>query len=295
MKFGAVLPTCEIGNDPTALRDFAQAAEELGYDHLLLYDHVLGAEHRDREPALEGPYDENDAFHEPMTLFAYLAAVTSRIELATGVLILPQRQTVLVAKQAAELALLSEGRFRLGVGSGWSPVEYRALGIPFEDRGPRLEAQVELMRQLWSEPVLDHEDDYHRIDRAGLLPRPAAPIPIWFGGMGSRPIRRAARLGDGFTFGGTHESIRARALLLREELVKQGRADAPFGCETQIGYGHGPEIWHKALARWEDVGLTHFSVRTMSTGSSWSREPDPGLTTVADHIAGLERFVSELR
>ena len=295
MKFGVVLPTCEIGNDPIAVRDFAQTAEELGYSRLVLYDHVLGAEHRNREPALEGPYDESDAFHEPMVLLGYLAAVTKRIELATGVLVLPQRQTALVAKQAAELSLLSGGRFSLGVGTGWNWVEYAALGVPFEDRGRRFEAQIELMRRLWTEPVLDHEDPYHRIERAGILPRPVEPIPIWCGGMGLRPIRRAARIADGFTFGGTHESIRKRAHRLREELAARGRADAAFGCETVIGFGHGPDAWRSALERWQQVGLTHFSVRTMSTGSEWSREPDPGFTTPAEHIASLERFISELR
>jgi len=205
LELGAVLPTCEIGNDPDAIRDFAQTAEGLGYSHLLIYDHVLGAAHEDRDPPLTGPYTEADAFHEPMVLLGYLAAVTSRIELATGVLILSQRQTALVAKQAAELAILSRGRFRLGVGSGWNPVEYESLGVPFEGRGERLEAQVDLMRRLWSEPLLDHEDAFHRIDRASILPRPERPIPIWFGGMGKRPISRAARIGDGFTFGGINQ------------------------------------------------------------------------------------------
>jgi probable F420-dependent oxidoreductase len=295
VELGAVLPTCEIGNDPGAIRDFAQTAEGLGYSHLLIYDHVLGAVHEDRDPPLTGPYTEADAFHEPMVLLGYLAGVTSRIELATGVLILSQRQTALVAKQAAELAILSRGRFRLGVGSGWNPVEYEALGVPFEGRGERLEAQVELMRRLWSEPLLDHEDAFHRIDRASILPRPERPIPIWFGGMGKRPIRRAARIGDGFTFGGINRPIREAAAQLREELARYGRGDAPFGVETQVGFGLGPDAWRQAVERWMPLGLTHLSLRTMSTAANWIREPDPGFTSPAEHIAALDRFASELR
>ena len=295
MKFGAVLPTNEIGNDPIVIRDYAQTAEGLGYSHLLLYDHVIGAEHRDREPALVGPYSERDAFHEPLMLLAHLAAVTQRIELATGVLILPQRQTALVAKQAGELSILSGGRFRMGVGTGWNWVEYDALGVPFEDRGARLEAQVELMRRLWSEPLVDHTDPYHRIERASILPRPAEPIPIWFGGMGPRPIDRAARIGDGFIFGTAHESALGLAARLREALAREGREQSDFGCEALIGYGLGEDVWHRAIELWRPHGLTHLTVRTLSTGTRWNREPDPGLTTPQEHIAALERFIGELR
>ena len=168
MKLGAVFPTTEIGTDPIVIRDFAQTAEDLGYSHILIYDHVLGAPHDDREPRLMGPYTENDAFHEPFVLLAYLAAATTRIELATGVIILPQRQTALVAKQAIELDLLSSGRFRLGVGLGWNFVEYEALGVPYAGRGARMEEQLEVIRRLWREPIVDFDGAHHRIDRAGL-------------------------------------------------------------------------------------------------------------------------------
>lgn len=295
MKFGAVLPTCEIGNDPIVIRDYAQTAEGLGYSHLLLYDHVISAEHRDRTPALVGPYGETDAFHEPIVLLAHLAAVTQRIELATGVLILPQRQTALLAKQAAELSILSGGRFRMGVGTGWNWVEYEALGVPFEDRARRFDAQIEVLRRLWSEPLVDHEGPFHRIQRAAIVPRPTSPIPIWFGGMGSQPIRRAARIGDGFIFGTAHESALRWAAMLREALASEGRSEAGFGCEALIGYGLGPEAWHRAIELWEPYGLTHLSVRSMSTGTRWNREPDPGFNTPQEHIASLERFISELQ
>jgi probable F420-dependent oxidoreductase len=289
-----VLPTCEIGNDPIVIRDYAQTAEELGYSHLLLYDHVMSVEHAQRTPALEGPYVETDAFHEPMVLLSHLAAVTKRIELATGVLVLPQRQTVLVAKQAAELAILSEGRFRLGVGIGWNWVEYGALGVPFAERGKRLESQVEVMRRLWKEPVVEHEDTFHRIERAAIVPRPEQTIPIWFGGTGPASARRAARIGDGFIFGTTHESALETAAFLREEREAIGRGDSPFGCEALIGFGLGPGVWLEALDRWRAFGLTHLTVRTMSTGTRWNREPDPGFTKPQEHIASLERFIAEM-
>ena len=291
MRIGAVFPTCEIGNDPIAIRDFAQTAEELGYAHLLVYDHVLGAEHARREPRLTGPYTEKDPFHEPFVLYGYLAGLTSRIELATGVLVLPQRQTALVAKQAAELALLSGGRFRLGVGIGWNPVEYEALGVPFEGRGTRIEAQVRLLRRLWSEPVLDHRDPYHRIDCAGILPRPAQPIPIWFGGLSRPAVRRAARLGDGFVFGSSQGSMLELARELGEELAAQGRSPAAFGMETIVSLAAGPEAWRRDLAAWRAAGATHLSMRAMSTGTRLLGEPDPGLVGARQHIEALERFM----
>ena len=294
MKFGAVFPTCEIGNDPIAIRDFAQTAEELGYAHILVYDHVLGAVHADREPRLTGPYTENDAFHEPFVLYGYLAAVTSRIELATGVVILPQRQTALVAKQAAELSVLSEGRFRLGVGTGWNHVEYESLGERYEERGKRFDEQVEVLRRLWSERVVDFSGAYHRIDRAGLRPLPVQTIPIWFGGMTRAAVRRAARLGDGFTMAASAGFMLGLAGTLRECLEAEGRDPAGFGLETIVGYGVGPERWQEDLAAWEAAGASHFSMRAMSTGSSLIGDPDPGFATPREHIDALETFIGAL-
>ena len=192
MKIGAIFPTTEIGTDPVVIRDWAQTAEQLGYDHVVIYDHVLGAEHEGRDPLLTGPYTEADPFHEPFVLLAYLAGFTTKLELVTGILVLPQRQTVLVAKQAAELDLLSGGRLRLGVGTGWNFVEYESLGMTFEDRGQRFDEQIDLLRKLWSQPVLDFDGRYHRIDRAGLLPLPGRKIPIWFGAFTEVALRRAA-------------------------------------------------------------------------------------------------------
>jgi alkanesulfonate monooxygenase SsuD/methylene tetrahydromethanopterin reductase-like flavin-dependent oxidoreductase (luciferase family) len=174
MKAGVVYPQIELGGDPGAVKAFAQAAEDLGYDHIVIYDHVLGAVHAGREPKLTGPYKESDPFHEPLVTYAYLAGVTKKLELATGVIILPQRQTALFAKQAADVDLFSDGRLRLGVGVGWNWVEYDGLEMSghFRRRGKRQEQQIALIRKLWEEHVVDHEDSDHRIDRAGILPRP---------------------------------------------------------------------------------------------------------------------------
>ena len=181
MEIGAVFPHNEIGTDPQAIKDYAQGVEELGVTHLLIYDHVLGAD-RDRPGGFEGPYDKDVAFHEPFTTFAFIAAVTKKLDMITSVMILPQRQTVLVAKQAAELAILSNNRFKLGIGVGWNAVEYTGLNENFKNRGKRQEEQVLLMRLLWKSEVLEYKGDYHHIDKASINPRPSKSVPIWFGG-----------------------------------------------------------------------------------------------------------------
>jgi probable F420-dependent oxidoreductase len=201
MKVGAVYPSTELGGDVEALERFAVAIEAMGYDHLVLYDHVLGATHARRDPPLIGPYTEKDPFHDPLVAFSFLAGLTRRIELVTGILILPQRQTVLVARQAADVALLSRGRLRLGVGIGWNPVEYDALGEDFHRRGRKFDEQIPYLRRLWREELIDFAGNFHRIDRANLMPRPSAPIPIYCGGLSEPAYRRAAKLADGFIFG----------------------------------------------------------------------------------------------
>ena len=202
MKAGVVYPQIELGGDTGAVKAFAQAAEDLGYDHIVIYDHVLGAVHAGREPKLTGPYKETDPFHEPLVTYAYLAGVTKKLELVTGVIILPQRQTALFAKQAADVDLFSDGRLRLGVGVGWNWVEFDGLEMPghFRRRGKRQELQIALIRKLWDQPVVEHQDSDHRIDRAGILPRPKRQIPIWLGGFSEAAFDRAARIADGFRF-----------------------------------------------------------------------------------------------
>ncbi len=290
MKIGAVFPTTEIGNDPTAIRDWAQAAEQLGYDHVLIYDHVLGAVHGDRDPRLMGPYTEKDPFHEPFVLLAYLAGVTSRIELVTGVLILPQRQTALVAKQAAELDLLSGGRLRLGVGTGWNHVEYESLGEDFASRGKRFDEQVELLRQLWRNPVIDFRGDYHRVDRAGILPLPRPNLPIWFGGFSEVAVRRAARLGDGFIFGTTPTRMRALLAPLHEHLRGVGREPAEFGAEAIADFSDDPDQWVREREVWEQCGGTHLTLRAMDTAAEFVGARRVGFDGPQAYIDALETF-----
>ena len=202
MQIGVVFPQLEIGSDPVAIRDYAQAAESLGYDHLLVYDHVLGA-NRETHEWLRGPYRHPDAFHEPFVLFGYLAGLTRKIELVTGILILPQRQTALVAKQAAEVDVLSGGRLRLGIGIGWNSVEYEALNEDFTNRGRRSEEQIEVMRALWTNDLVTFKGRWHTITDAGINPLPVQrPIPIWFGGYDDRVLRRIGRIGDGWIIAG---------------------------------------------------------------------------------------------
>ncbi|MEM9130908.1 MAG: LLM class F420-dependent oxidoreductase [Actinomycetota bacterium] len=294
MQFGCVFPTTEIGNDPAVIRDFVQTAEGLGYERLVVYDHVLGAEHADREPPLWGPYDETHPFHEPMVLLGYLAAITTRIELVVGVLISPQRQTALVAKQAAELAILSEGRFHLGLGTGWNHVEYDALGMDFAARGRMLDEQIDLCRRLWTGEVLTYEGDFHSIDRAACIPAPPESIPIWLGGGTPKPVRRAAEVGDGFIFasGGSRSQDNCRHLL--ELLDGNGRRDG-FGIDVFVGFGDGPDTWDARIEAWDALGADTMSMRAMSASSALAGENDPGFTAPSQHIAALETFMTHVR
>ena len=197
MQIGVVFPQTEVGAAVADVRRYAIGVEALGFTHLLAYDHVLGADPEAHAP-WHGPYDVTTTFHEPFVLFGYLAACT-RLELVSGVIILPQRQTALVAKQAAEVDLLTEGRFRLGVGLGWNAVEYEALGQSFGERGRRMSEQIPLLRRLLSEPVVTHVGTYDRITAAGLAPLPTQrPIPIWVGGESPPAYRRIGRLADGW-------------------------------------------------------------------------------------------------
>jgi probable F420-dependent oxidoreductase len=292
MDFGVVFPTTQIGTDPAIIRDFAQTAEGLGYRRLLAYDHVLGAVHADREPPLPGPYTEHDPFHEPLVLLGFLAACTTTIELAVAVLVLPQRQTALVAKQAAEVDVLSAGRLVLGVGTGWNYVEYQSLGAPFQGRGRRLDEQVQLLRQLWREPVIDFHGEFHRIDRAGIAPRPVrGDIPLYFGGGGDVSLRRAARTGDGFIFGSASPHTYQRARRLRELLAEHGRDPDAFTIETMIDYSLGPQVWAEQASAWEAAGGSILSIRTMSTGAGYHGVPQAELSDPAAHITALSAFL----
>lgn len=267
MKIGAVYPQIELHGDPEAVRRIGTTVESLGFDYLLTYDHVLGAVHDGRDPKLTGPYTERDPFHDPLVMFAHLAALTRRLELVTGILILPQRQTALVARQAADLDLLSGGRLRLGVGIGWNYVEYQALGQNFRTRGRREEEQVGLLRRLWTEPLVTFRGEFDQIDRACTNPRPGRPIPIWFGGFSEPAYRRAARLGDGFIFTGGPDRAIEGWKQVEAFLRAAGRDPSAFGREMVVGRLDDTPAKVAARLEWcREWGCTHAAVDTMSKG-----------------------------
>jgi probable F420-dependent oxidoreductase len=282
MRVGVVFPQTEIGADPHYIRDYGQAAEDLSFSHILAYDHVIGANTASR-PTWRGPYSHIDIFHEPLVLFAYLAGVTKTIEFCTGIIILPQRQTVLVGKQAAALDVLSGGRLRFGIGIGWNPVEYEALGEDFKNRGRRCEEQVEVLRQLWTKPTVTFEGRWHKITDAGINPLPVQrPMPIWFGGSDERALVRLARLGDGwFPLVGPDEKCREMIDRIHDYAKAAGREPQAIGIEGRIGYGQGAEEdWRRDLQAWKNLGATHVSFNTMKAG----------LKSPSAHIEAIRRF-----
>jgi len=287
VHIGAVFPQVEIGTDPGAIRDYAQAVEGMGYTHILTFDHVLGA-NPDRPGGWKGPYTYRHAFHEPFVLFGFLAAATRRVELVTGILILPQRQTALVAKQAAAVDVLSGGRLRLGVGVGWNPVEFEALGERFTNRGARIEEQIAVLRALWARDLVTIEGQWHRVTDAGLNPLPPRPtIPIWMGGESEPVFRRAARLADGW-MPHFRPGPEAQATVDRlHGLIREaGRDPLAFGIEGRLTLAQVPQDQREAeLVAWRKMrGITHLSVHTVGLG----------LKTPAEHVQALERFKKDL-
>ena len=296
MRVGAVFPQIEIGTDPGAVRDWAQAAEGLGYHHIAIFDHVLGASRIGR-PNWGAMYDHTDQFHEPFVLMGFLSAATRSIEMATSILVLPQRQAALAAKQAAAVDILSGGRLRLGVGAGWNEVEFEALGASFKRRGESIEEQIEVMRALWTSEVIDFEGDHHRIAAAGINPPPVQrPIPVWMGGGADQVLRRIGRLADGW-FANTSrrtasrvgippfapdERGRERLSVLAASARAAGRDPAGLGVEVRIELsGRDADSAAAELERWRDFGgVTHAQFGTMRAGLK-----DPG-----GHMLALERF-----
>jgi probable F420-dependent oxidoreductase len=286
VQVGVVFPQTEIGADPGGVRAFAQAAEELGYRHLLAYDHVLGADVSAR-PDWAGPYTAEHQFHEIFVLFGHLAAVAPALELVAGVLVLPQRQTALVAKQAAEIDILTGGRFRLGVGLGWNVVEFEALGEDFHDRGRRVEEQIDVLRRLWTEPVVDFDGRWHRISAAGLNPLPVQrPVPVWIGASAEPAVRRAARLADGYfpqrpLEGGWPATIDR----FRSWVEEAGRDPASIGIEWRLSVAEGtPDDWRREAEEWRALGATHLSVATMRAGLAG---PDAHIERIAQAAGAL--------
>ncbi|HKW78175.1 MAG TPA: LLM class F420-dependent oxidoreductase [Candidatus Limnocylindria bacterium] len=284
MRVGVVFPQTESGTDVGAIREYLQAVEQLGYVHLVAYDHVLGADASTRAD-WKGPYSATSSFHEPFAFFGFVAA-TVKLELAPAVIVLPQRQTALVAKQAAEIDILTGGRFRMGVGLGWNTVEFEALGMSFTNKNKRIEEQIALMRRLWTEPVVDLEGRWHRVDRAGLNPLPVQrPIPVWMGGSVDEALKRIARIADGwFAQHPPNENGRATFERFRGWLRENGRDPATFPIEGRVSVARikgGPDEWvATARAFRDDLRCTHLEVNTMGMGH----------VSLAEHVKTLERF-----
>ena len=276
MQIGVVFPQTEIGSDPAVIRDYAQAVEGAGYQHLLVFDHVLGGKlERFEKLGRRPPYTDQSAFHEPFVLFGFLGGVTERLEMVTGIVILPQRQTALVAKQAAAVDVLTRGRLRLGVGIGWNHVEYEALNEDFHTRGRRVTEQITVMRKLWTEPVVTFNGEYHHIDRAGINPLPVQrPIPVWMGGTVEPVIKRVAQVADGW-FPQFQPGDEAKQTLdrLRGYIRAAGRAPSAVGIEGRFALSiGGPAEWVQRAREWRDLGATHLSVNTMNSGLASPRD-----------------------
>ena len=287
MQYGVVFPQTEIGTYPETVRPYALAAEALGYDYLLAFDHVVGANPEKPGPWQGGPYDITTMFREPLTLFSYLAGITRRLEFATGILILPQRQTALVAKQAAEVDILSHGQLRLGVGVGWNPAEYEALDQDFNRRGERQAEQVQLLRKLWTQRLVEYEGTFDTLPDVGINPLPVQqPIPIWFGGGADVVLHRMAELGDGWMPNAQSlDALERNLARLRGYIREAGRDPEDFGVDFRIDAHRWDEpIWPETLTRLEAMGVTHVCINTM------------GLEYVPEqHIEAIARFKSVVR
>ncbi len=285
MQIGVTFPQYEIGADPSAIGEYALAAEELGYEHLLAYDHVLGADPANREGWSGYTYEH--MFHEVFVLFGYLAGIVPRLELVTGVVILPQRQAALVAKQAAQVDVLTGSKFRLGVGVGWNAVEYEALGMNFKTRGKLIEEQVGLMRRLWEREVISFDGKFHRVTEAGLNPLPLRrSIPVWMGGGADVLLRRTARLGDGwFPQGRPDEEMRRKLDLLRRYTEEAGRDPNTVGIEARVNFGDGVGACVRQTQEWQALGATYISINTMGAG----------LATPSNHIEAIHSYMDAVQ
>ena len=285
MRVGVVFPQTELGGDPGAVRAYGQRVEELGFTHLLAYDHVVGAD-PEVHAGWNGPYDIRTTFHEPLVMFGFLAAITKSLELVTGVVILPQRQTALVAKQAAEVDLLSGGRLRLGIGIGWNAVEYEALGQDFGTRGKRSAEQIELLRRLWTEQSVTFSGTFDTVTGAGLSPMPVQrPIPIWIGAASAAGYRRAGRLADGwFPMMSPGPQLDEALAEIERGATAAGRDPASIGMEGRVRWAGDLDAVVGKIAAWSQAGASHLSVDTMGAG----------LAHVDDHLEVLARVAESL-
>jgi len=285
VRVGVVFPQTELGGDPGAVRAYGQRVEELGFTHLLAYDHVVGAD-PEVHAGWNGPYDVRTTFHEPLVMFGFLAAITKSLELVTGVVILPQRQTALVAKQAAEVDLLSGGRLRLGIGIGWNAVEYEALGQDFGTRGKRSAEQIELLRRLWTEQSVTFSGTFDTVTGAGLSPMPVQrPIPIWIGAASAAGYRRAGRLADGwFPMMSPGPQLDEALAEIERGATAAGRDPASIGMEGRVRWAGDLDAVVGKIAAWSQAGASHLSVDTMGAG----------LAHVDDHLEVLARVAESL-
>jgi len=282
MKIGVVFPQTEIGSDAGGVRAYTQAVEQMGYTHVLAYDHVIGANLANR-PDWKGPYSLETAFHEPFVLFSFMAGMTKTLEFATGIVILPQRQTVLVAKQAAALDVLSDGRFRMGIGIGWNEVEYESLGMEFTDRGARSEEQIALMRALWTKESVNFEGQWHTVPDAGINPMPIQqPIPIWLGGGADIVVKRIARIADGWMPMWQPDEAGLKELDKLYVYAKEaGRVGSDIGINGRVTADLASEdSWSDAVKSWSGIKADYIDINTMGQG----------LSGADAHIERLEKF-----
>jgi probable F420-dependent oxidoreductase len=286
MKIGVAYPTREVPADPDKIRQFVRAAEDRGFEYINHSDHVLSVTHENRNPPLTGgSYNENDSFCDPFVFFSFAAALTDRLGFVTGVMVLPQRQTALVAKQAADLDLLSKGRFRLGVGLGWNYVEFEAMGQAFRTRARRIEEQIELLRKLWTEKLVDYQGEFHRVERAGINPLPSRPIPIWYGGYMEPGFARGARLGDGFLFAANREHAVSGLARVQHYLREFGRDEAGYGKELLVMFEREADEVAATLNAWRAAGGTHGCFDTMDRGFG---------ADISAHIAFMSSVIAKV-
>jgi probable F420-dependent oxidoreductase len=295
MRLGAVFPFASVRDDPCAIRDFVQAVDDLGYDHIVVYDHVLGSNPASR-PGFSMPFTHLSPFYDPLTLFAHMAAISPRLGFVSAVLILPQRQAALVAKQAAIVDVLAGGRIRLGVGTGWNEAEYEALGADFANRGAVMDEQIDLLRALWRDNAITFRGRFHTVSDAGICPLPPnRTIPIWIGGTTAPAMRRAARTGDGWLPYAPAREAPALMERFRGTMAAQGRALDGFGIEAIVfthpgdrpDFGNPPRTLDDAFRDidvWRREGVSHVSIHSMATTAR----------DVPEHVDFLERVIRGL-
>lgn len=268
MQVGVAIPAEAMGSDIAKIRDFVVAAEALGMNHVAMADHVLGADPAYHE-GWKRAYTNATFSHEPFTLFSYLAGATTTLRFMTGILILPQRQTALVAKQAAELDLISSGRFQLGIGVGWNTVEYESLNEDFHTRGARSAEQIEVMRALWTQDSINFEGKWHHIQGAGINPKPIQqPIPVWIAGASRAAIKRAAAIGDGWIGSPMESDMNKHGEMvnqLKSYASEFGREMSTLGIDGRLSLGQGnPDSHLNDAATWKQLGATTLTISLSS-------------------------------